>query len=88
MAASDRRAELEGWIASSRRLQIRMGIGLGVAALISLVIMIFDATVGKVGLAMLVITAICAYWVTGSHIADWRHQLEHLSKRKPGGSSS
>lgn len=61
-----------------------MSVGFAVAGAAALGAMFFDAFLGKLGLAILVVTAICAYWVTGSHITDWRHQLERLeqSRRK------
>lgn len=63
-----------------------MSVGFAVTAAVALGTMWFDAFLGKLGLAILVVTAICAYWVTGSHITDWRHQLEQLelSRRKAG----
>lgn len=90
MSRPDRRTELEGWIAESRRLQRRMTVGFLAVATAALVLLFFDAFLGKMTLAILVVTAICAYWVTGSHIADWRHQLQAMdqARRKSGGSSS
>lgn len=82
MSPPDRRTELEGWIASSRRLQKQMAVGLGLATLIAFIVMFFDGKIGKIGLAFVVTTAICAYWVTGSHIMDWRHQLDVLAEAR------
>lgn len=89
MSRPDRRKELEGWIAESRRLQVRMTLGFAVVAAAALVTLFFNAFLGKMALAILVVTAICAYWVTGSHIADWRTQLAALdqARRKSGGSA-
>lgn len=80
MLPLDRRAELEGWIVASRRLQVRLGIALTLAMAGAFALMLHDGTLGKIAAAMVVVTAICAYWVTGSHILDWRHQLEALAQ--------
>lgn len=80
MGFPERRAELLGWIAESRRLQFRMGIVLAVATAIALVVTVFNKTVGGVSLAMLAIISVCAFWVTGSHILDWRNRLETLEQ--------
>jgi hypothetical protein len=80
---SDRRAQLLGFIAASRRLQLRLAVVLivGAAACVACMVALPSvATVGKAGLALLAIVAVCAYWVTGSHILDWRGQLEVLAQ--------
>lgn len=88
MIPEQRRAELLGWIAASRRLQIRLGIGLAAAAAAAIVAISFSPTIGKLSLAMVAIVTVCAFWVTGSHILDWRNRLEELdraSRRARGG---
>lgn len=80
MTPEQRRAELLGWIAASRRLQIRLGIGLVAAAIAAIIVLSLWPLVGKLSLAMLAITAVCAFWVTGSHILDWRNRLEALEQ--------
>jgi type IV secretory pathway VirB2 component (pilin) len=82
MAAPDRRAELLGWIAASRRLQFRLGIGLGIAAVAAIVATTIDGTIGGISLAMVAIVTVCAFWVTGSHILDWRNRLEALARKE------
>ncbi|MEZ4361044.1 MAG: hypothetical protein R3B48_12745 [Kofleriaceae bacterium] len=83
---NERRAQLLQWIAASRRLQVRLGFFVGVGAGASLVALGWSPTAGKLGLALLAIFAICAFWVTGSHILDWRGQLELFdreARRRP-----
>jgi hypothetical protein len=80
MAARDRRAELLGWIADTRRLQLRMGFGLIIAFVAALVALAFSSTFAKLALAFIAIVAVCAFWVTGSHILDWRNRLEALEQ--------
>lgn len=76
----DRRAELLGWIAASRRLQFRMGFGIGIAAVAAILAITIIPTVGKISLGLVAIIAVCAFWVTGSHILDWRNRLEELDR--------
>jgi hypothetical protein len=78
MTPLDRRADLLKWISASRRLQFRLGFALAVGTVVSIVAMQFDSGIGKLALAMLAIVAVCAYWVTGSHILDWRNRLDAL----------
>ncbi len=80
MGTPERRAELLGWIAASRRLQFRLGIALSIAAVIAIVVTVIDKTIGGISLAMLAIISVCAFWVTGSHILDWRNRLEALDQ--------
>jgi hypothetical protein len=77
----DRREELLRWIAASRRLQIRMGFGLGAATIAAVALMLLQPSIGKLALAMIAIVVVCAYWVTGSHILDWRNRLEALEQQ-------
>ncbi len=88
MPATDRRAELLGWIAATRRLQFRLGIGLAIAFVGAIILLTISSTAGKLSLGLLPIVAVCAFWVTGSHILDWRNRLETLDenerRKKPG----
>jgi uncharacterized membrane protein len=79
---SERRAELLGWIAASRRLQFRIGVGLVIAAVAAIVSITVAPTVGKISLGLVAIVAVCAFWVTGSHILDWRNRLEELARNE------
>jgi hypothetical protein len=82
MSSPDRQADLIRWIASSRRLQRRFGVVLCVAAIASIIALQFDAVIGKAALAIIAIVAVCTYWVTGSHILDWRNQLETIDQAR------
>jgi hypothetical protein len=84
MASPDRRAELLGWIATSRRLQVRLAIGLALAAFAAIVVTTINGTIGGISLAMVAIVTVCAFWVTGSHILDWRNRLETLDRAERG----
>lgn len=68
-------AQLEAWIAQTRRNQKRLAVGLGVAAVVAAAAWWFNGFVGKTLLFGIVVTAICGFWITAAHIADWRAQL-------------
>ena len=68
-------AQLERWIEETRRNQKRLTIGLGVGTVVALITWWFDAFIGKTLVFAVVATAICGFWITAAHIADWRAQL-------------
>jgi hypothetical protein len=78
--AMDRRLELEGWIARTRRNQRILAIALACAAAVGLGLSLWMPRLGGVALAAIVIVAICGFWVTSSHIADWRGKLAQLDR--------
>lgn len=80
MRDMDRRAELEGWIAQTRRNQGRLALALAVATVISIGLLVWNVRIGGLVLAVVVIVAVCGFWVTTSHIADWRGKLEQLDR--------
>ena len=76
----DRRAELEGWIASTRRTQRRLMIALLAGAAIGFGLLAWRPAAGVFTLLADALLAICGYWITGSHLADWRRQLGELDR--------
>jgi Flp pilus assembly protein TadB len=76
----DRRLELEGWISRTRRNQRILAIVLACAAVVAAGVAIWLPRVGAVALAIVAIVAICGFWVTSSHIADWRGKLRELDQ--------
>jgi len=76
----ERRLELEGWIAGTRRNQRRLAIAVAASAAVALVVSVWMPKIGGIGLGIVVIIAICGFWVTSSHIADWRHKLAQLDR--------
>ena len=78
----DRRAELEGWIAGTRRTQRRLLMALIAGAVIGFVLLAWRPAVGGFTLLADALLAICGYWITGSHLADWRRQLGELDRPK------
>lgn len=77
MAAPYRSDEqLQAWIAQTKRNQRRLAVGVFAGALASVVVWWqWWAFAGKAMLFASAVTAVCGFWITGSHIADWRAQL-------------
>lgn len=78
----DRRLELESWIVRTRRNQRRLGIAVAIAAAAALALLAWQPRLGGLGLALVAIVAVCGFWVTSSHVADWRGKLAQLDQPK------
>lgn len=74
--------QLRAWIAQTRRNQRRLAIGLGLGAALALGARAADAFIGNTLIFSVIITGICGFWITSSHIADWRAQL--AARRRDG----
>jgi len=80
MPGTDRRAELEGWIQNTHRLQRRLAAiygGLGAAAL---GLTLWNSRVGGFALLTVGLVAICSFWVTAAHNAAHRQKLAELDR--------
>ncbi len=56
-------------------------LGLTVAlAAVSVALLLWRKEVGVLGFVVTVIVAGAGFWITSSHLADWRHRLEHLRR--------
>ena len=80
--ASDTREQLEAWIAQTKRNQKKLGLGLGLAAVVSFVLIFTVGTIGGFALTFTIFIAIAAFWITGAHISDWRYRIAQLGKPK------
>ncbi|MBK9036351.1 MAG: hypothetical protein IPL61_34740 [Myxococcales bacterium] len=91
MPALDRdateRARLTGYIAASRQVQRRLGVGVTVAALVAAAVLVVSSTIGTLALLGVGIVAVCGFWVTAAHISDWKMQLGRLDARARRASS-
>jgi hypothetical protein len=76
----DRRRELEGWIARTRRTQRTLGIVIASSAAVAIGLILWKARIGGVALAIVAIVAVCGFWVTAAHLADWRGKLDALDR--------
>lgn len=77
-----RRVELNAWIARTRGHQKKLGIGTAAGAVVSIGLMVWNTTVGGVGLGTVALVALCGFWITAGHIMDWRNKLANLGKPK------
>jgi len=78
--AMDRRAELEGWIASTRRLQRRLAIVFAALAAGAIALFAWSRAAGGFALFGVVLVAICSFWVTAAHNAAHRQKLAELAR--------
>ncbi|MBV8755937.1 MAG: hypothetical protein JO257_01600 [Deltaproteobacteria bacterium] len=85
---TDRRDELERWIAGSRATQKKLKLGLAAALAVSIALMVVSRAAGGIGLAITALVALSGFWITAGHIADWQeriYKLDHPEAAKPGG---
>lgn len=80
MAAMDRRAELESWIARTRRLQQRLAIVYAALAVAAIALFAWSRAAGGFALFGVVLVAICSFWVTAAHNAAHRQKLAELAR--------
>lgn len=85
MAGMDRRAELEGWIARTQRLQRRMALGYGALAVVAIALRFWSSRVGGFAIFGVVLLAICSFWVTAAHNAAHRQKLAELARVEHNG---
>jgi hypothetical protein len=76
----DRRTEIEGWIARTRRTQRRLGVVAACGVAVAVGLMLWRVSVGGVALGIVATVALCGFWVTASHLADWNDKLDQLDR--------
>ncbi len=67
-------------MADTRRTQRRLNVVVGAGALVGVGLLAWRGVVGGFALLCVALVAICGYWITNSHLADWEHQLDELSR--------
>lgn len=82
MTVDPRRDELESWIARTRANQRKLAVALGCAVVVAIALLVWRRPVGGVALAITVIVGLCGFWITSSHILDWKQRIADLSKPK------
>jgi hypothetical protein len=75
----ERREQLLGWIAETKRLQRKMAVVFPILGVIALGLVFWRPALGGLSLVMVGLVAICAFWVTASHNAAHREKLEELA---------
>lgn len=81
----DRRAELEGWIARTHRLQRRLAVVYGALAVVAVALLSWRSAVGGFALFGVALLAICSFWVTAAHNAAHRQKLAELDQVERNG---
>ena len=75
-----RREDLEQWISQTRKTQRRLAVVIPLGTLISVGLLAWRAAVGGFALLCVALVAICSYWITSSHLADWQNKLDELDR--------
>lgn len=85
-SAESKRARLETYLASSRRLhrRVRIGMALGIPIGIAMAIAGLPGIIWGMWLAVDIAGGIAGLWITFGHALDFEHQLKQLA----GGDSS
>ena len=84
----DRRAELQGWIADTRRRQQRMAYVFGALVALAFVLWLWQGRIGALALFFVALVGVISYWVTAAHNAAHRQkltELERLERMPPPG---
>jgi hypothetical protein len=74
------REQLEQWIASTRRSQRGLNLLIAAGAAAALALFMWRADYGGFALFCVALVAICGYWITNSHLADWENALRELDR--------
>ncbi len=74
------RAQLEAWIAATRRTQQHLRTLLIPASAIAIALLVWSRPIGGGACALVGIVALFGFWITGGHITDWEQQLAALDK--------
>ena len=78
--AIERRAELEGWIAKTQRLQRRLAIVYATLGAVAFGVLAWSRPVGGFAIFGVALVAICSFWVTAAHNAAHRQKLAELDR--------
>lgn len=76
----DRRDELLGWIAETKRLQRKFAVVFPILGLVAIGLMFWRGTVGAFALVLVGLVALCSFWVTAAHNAAHRQKLDELAR--------
>ncbi|HTM21550.1 MAG TPA: hypothetical protein VL172_13610 [Kofleriaceae bacterium] len=77
-SASDRRAELQRWISETRANRRRLALFLAPAALIAFALLAWRTDIGGAALGLLALIAFIGFWITSSHLQDFRARLDQV----------
>lgn len=78
------REQLEQWIAQTKRNQRRIALGLVAALAVAIALAVTLGAAGGFAIVIVVLVAICAFWITGAHLLDFRRKLAELDRPADG----
>jgi hypothetical protein len=78
----DRRAQLQGWIEDTRRLQRRLAIACALLGVIAVAVRWYSPRVGGTSLLIVALIMACSSWVTAAHNAAHRQKLDELARAR------
>lgn len=76
------RAELDGYIVQTKRNQRRLAVVLAIALVAAIVCTVLGVPFAPHAIGLVVIVGVCAFWVTGAHILDFRRRIADLREGK------
>jgi hypothetical protein len=68
-------AQLREWIANTLAVRRMLAVGVTACAALSMGLWAWRHSIGGVALAITLGIAITGFWVTSSHLSEWRQQL-------------
>ena len=77
------REQLEAWIASTRRVQRRLRVVIAAGAAVALALLLWSTAIGGFALLIVALVAICGFWITSSHLAEWRGAIDEIENPRP-----
>jgi hypothetical protein len=80
MTPAERRAELLGWIAETRRLQRKLAYTFALLGVVAIGLVFVNGTVGAFAILCVALVAIASFWVTAAHNAAHRQKLAELER--------
>ena len=77
------RAQLEAWIAQTRRTQQRLYKVLLPSGIVALGLLVWSRPIGGVACAIVGMFALFGTWITNGHINDWEQQIDKIDHPPP-----
>lgn len=74
------RAQLEAWIAQSRRTQKWLKAALVPAVIAAFAVMMWSRPLGALVLVSVGIVAVFGFWITSSHVVGWHGEIERIDR--------
>ena len=77
------RAQLEAWIAETRRTQQKLKVGLIPAFVAGIGVTVWSRPLGALVIVSIGIVAVFGFWITSSHITGWLNDQQRLDRPPP-----